>query len=96
MKKLLWLWKNFWGRKYKIIYVEKGLQKNENYSYSDKYAIVGKSYANTEIVYNKFTTPSDLIGYGYLVARVNGYKKMTFKDIVVIEGNYDESNFLNI
>ena len=29
MKKLLWLWKTFLGRKYKIIYVEKGLQKNE-------------------------------------------------------------------
>lgn len=96
MKKLLWLWKNFWGRKYKIIYVEKGLQKNENYSYGDKYAIVGKGCANTEIVYNQFTIPSDLTGYNYLVTRASGYKKMTFEDIVVIEGNYDKSNFLNI
>ena len=57
---------------------------------------LGKLMQNTKIVYNKFTTPSDLIGYDYLVARVNGYKKMTFEDIVVIEGNYDESNFPNI
>lgn len=72
------------------------LQKNGNYSYEDKYAIVGKSYATTEIVYNKFTTPSDLTGYDYLVTRVTGYKKMTCEDIAVIEGDYDESNFPNI
>lgn len=72
------------------------LQKTANYSYDDKYAIVGKSYAKTEIIYNKFTTPSDLTGYDYLVARASGYKKMTFEDIVIIEGNYDESNFPNV
>lgn len=72
------------------------LQKNENYSYDDKYAIVGKSYATTEIVYNQFTTPNDLTGYDYLVVRVRGYAKMTCEEIAVIEGDYDESNFPNI
>ena len=36
MKKILWLWKNFWGKKYKIIYVKKGLRKNEVLFYRHK------------------------------------------------------------
>ena len=72
------------------------LQKNAGYSYETKYAIVGKSYATSEFVYNTFTTPNDLTGYDFLVTRVDGYSKTKFEDIVIIEGNYDESNFPNI
>ena len=72
------------------------LQNVLNYSYDTKYAIVGKSYATTEIVYNKFTTSNDLTGYDYLVTRVDGYLKTKFEDIIIVEGNYNESNFPNV
>ena len=42
MKKILWLWKSFWGRKYKIIYVKKGLQKNEVLFYRHKIYVLKK------------------------------------------------------
>ncbi len=71
------------------------LQNVANYSYDTKYAVVGKTYATTEIVYNKFTTPNDLTGYDYLVTRVDGYSKTTFEDIVIVEGDYNQDNFPN-
>ena len=69
------------------------LQNVSNYSYDTKYAVVGKSYSNIEIVYNKFTTPNDLTGYNYLVTRVDGYSKTKFEDIIIVEGDYNENNF---
>lgn len=29
LKKILWYWKNFWGTKYFITYVEEGLKEDE-------------------------------------------------------------------
>ncbi len=52
MKKLIWLWKCFWGRKYKIIYIEKGLLENEVLFYGHK-IYVGKEKENGKICRNR-------------------------------------------
>ena len=43
MKKLIWIWKRFWGKKYYIEYVEKGLRENEVLFYGHKIYIRRKS-----------------------------------------------------
>lgn len=36
MKKLIWLWKCFWGTKFRIVKVKKGLKNNEILVYRHK------------------------------------------------------------
>lgn len=40
MKKIMWLWKKFWGKRYKIVYTEK-LRENEVLFYGHK-IFIGK------------------------------------------------------
>lgn len=42
MKKLSWLWKNFWGKKYYIVYTEE-LRKGEALFYGHKIYVGKKS-----------------------------------------------------
>ena len=45
------------------------------------------------IIYSKFTTPADLSEYKYLVTRMRGYSIKEFSELMLVEGEYTESNF---
>ena len=74
------------------------LQTNNNYD-TNSILIFGdiKEYSGGEylesVIYNKFTTPDDLSKYKYLVTRSTGYSIKEFSELILVEGEYTESNF---
>lgn len=75
------------------------LQTSSSWASDTKYYIVGEqnvlesNAGKTITVYSTFTTPSDLSGYKYLVTRLTGYSKITFENIILVEGSYNEETF---
>lgn len=76
------------GTMWKTLY----LQDNASFSMNEKYAIVGSFNANG-ICYTTFTLPEDISALQYVVTRVNGYSRTIFSEIMIVEGDYNESNF---
>lgn len=76
------------GTMWKTLY----LQDNATYSTNEKYAIVGSPNANG-ICYTTFTLPEDISALQYVATRANGYSRTIFSEIMIVEGNYSESNF---
>ena len=76
------------GTMWKTLY----LQDNASFSMNEKYAIVGSLNANG-ICYTTFTLPEDISSLQYVVTRVKGYSRTIFSEIMIVEGDYNESNF---
>ena len=76
------------GTMWKTLY----LQDNASFSMNEKYAIVGSFNANG-ICYTTFTLPEDISSLQYVVTRVKGYSRTIFSEIMIVEGDYNESNF---
>lgn len=75
------------------------LQTVETFEQGDyKIRIFGDNISLTEeykegIIYGKFTTPADMSEFKHLVTRPNGYCVTEFSELMLVEGDYTESNF---
>ena len=75
------------------------LQESTGWSTVERYHIVQGYQAPTTVkddngyYYTTFTTPEDMKNLKYITTRITGYSKLTFEDIMIVEGTYGINDF---
>lgn len=77
------------------------LQDSAGWVNVERYYIVQGFQAPTTIkddngyYYTTFTTPEDMKNLKYITTRLTGYTKLTFQELMIVEGEYGKDNFPN-